>query len=155
MAGFQLSINGRFWVSTEGLLGGFISPPLPSVLIPTSVQQGSLYRWKEERECVWELWESAFCALFQGPCGRVLCVHRSGSFHTPAGRVRTVSRSTGSATSTGAPSRLQRAQCLAKTCAPSTSVRGAHPVGSRAISASTRAMPHHGRSRPKGALLDE
>jgi hypothetical protein len=28
--------------------------------------------------------ETAFCAVLQGVCGRVLCVHSSGSFHSPA-----------------------------------------------------------------------
>jgi hypothetical protein len=32
---------------------------------------------------VWALCETAFCAVLQRPCGRVLCVHRSGSVHTP------------------------------------------------------------------------
>ena len=30
---------------------------------------------------MWALWETAFCAVFQRPCGRVVGVHRSGSVH--------------------------------------------------------------------------
>src|SRR5437762_3993870 len=45
----------------------------------------------------------------------------------------------------GSAFKAQHAQCLAETCAPSTVVRCAHPVGSRAVSASTRAMPRCGR----------
>jgi hypothetical protein len=30
---------------------------------------------------MWALWESALFALFQLPCGRVLCVHREVSVH--------------------------------------------------------------------------
>ena len=30
---------------------------------------------------MWALWETAFCAVFQRSCGRVLGVHRAGSVH--------------------------------------------------------------------------
>jgi hypothetical protein len=30
---------------------------------------------------MWALWKTAFFAVFQVPCGRVLCVHRDGSVH--------------------------------------------------------------------------
>jgi hypothetical protein len=54
------------------------------------------------------------------------------------------------------PRRRERLQCSARAVPsgdlrPVDAVRGAHPVGSRAESASTRAMPRHGRSGPEGA----
>jgi len=30
---------------------------------------------------MWTLWKTAVFAVFQVPCGRVLCVHRDGSVH--------------------------------------------------------------------------
>jgi len=66
---------------------------------------------------VWELWKP-FCG-FQGRCGRVLCVHRSGSFHTPPrGFVRYRDRGLGYVD--GSALKAQHVQCLAETCAPST-----------------------------------
>ena len=68
---------------------------------------------------MWELWKSAFYALFQGPCGRVLCVHRSGSFHTPA-RASYGIEIGGLGHVDGSAFKAQHVQCLAETCAPST-----------------------------------
>ncbi len=35
---------------------------------------------------MWTLWKTAVFAVFQVPCGRVLCVHRDGSVHIVFGR---------------------------------------------------------------------
>ena len=68
---------------------------------------------------MWELWKSAFWALFQGSCGRVLCVHRSGSFHT-AVRASYGIAIGGLGHVDGSAFWAQHVQCLAETCAPST-----------------------------------
>jgi hypothetical protein len=42
-----------------------------------------LFIKRQEGERLWSVWETAFCAVFQRPCGkRVLCVfHRLGTIH--------------------------------------------------------------------------
>jgi hypothetical protein len=80
--GCRMMVFGPVWAHWRGTLGG-VNPSVETIGL-AHLQCSSLFLFFLVRKTrsVWALWKTAVCAVFQVPCGRVLCVHRDGSVHT-------------------------------------------------------------------------